>query len=465
MSSATDSTLDVEITISESAPCTKQISFSVPADAVESRLDMAVASFTAEAAIPGFRKGKVPRALLEKRFGGALVSETRNQLMSDAYARAIEDHKLRPISDPRPPEGASVPDLERGKAFRFAVEVEVAPEFELPDFSSFEVRKPTIEVAAEHVDGEILRQSYRWGTPSRIDGPFEHLDRMLGKAVVRVSGRDGAYFETDKALCVVPAKEDEGKGPLLGILVEGLDKALLGHKVGDVVTVGAKGSESHEREELRGKEITIEYTIAEAERITPRTSKELAEMFGAESEEIFREQIKTALEQRRDGEQRSAMREQVAEQLVARIDFALPAKLSEMQATRTLEQQRMELLSRGLEATAVEHRLAEIRGASEKAAKDRLKLFFIMARLAEHFGVNVTEQELNGRIAFMAAQQNARPEEMRRQIEKSGRMGDVISVIRDAKVSDRIIAQSKTSDIAADEWNRLVEEKAKAQKA
>jgi len=85
-----------------------------------------------------------------------------------------------------------------------------------------------------------------------------------------------------------------------------------------------------------------------------------------------------------------------------------------------------------------------------------------MARLAEHFGVQVTEQELNGRVAMMAAQQNMRPEQMRQQIEKSGRMNEVISMIRDAKVSDRIIGQAKVAEIAAEDWNKLVEARAKA---
>ena len=461
MSTATENQLDVEISITEPAPCTKRIAMKVPASAIDARLELALSAFMADANFPGFRKGKAPRSLVEKRVGGALVNEARNQIMSDAYTRAIEENKLRPISDPRPVEGEAMPEFARGKDFAFTVEIEVAPDFAIPDFSSFEVKKPTIEVNVEHIDGEILRQSYRWGTPTRIEGPFEHLDRMLGKAVVTVEGREGNYFETDKALCVVPAKEDEGKGALLGLLIDGLDAVLLGKKAGDTVTVSTKGAEGHEREELRGKAITITYTIGEAERITPRTTKELAEMFGVETEEIFREQVRDALEQRRDGEQRAAMREQVSEQLIEKVDFPLPSKLSEDQVTRTLEQQRMELLSRGMEPTAVENRLAELRGKSEKAAKDRLKLLFIMSRLAEHFGVQVTEQELNGRVAMMAGQQNMRPEQMRQQIEKAGRMGEVISMIRDAKVSDRIIGQAKTSDIAAEEWNKLVEARAK----
>jgi trigger factor len=462
MATATETQLDVEIKITETAPCTKRIAIKVPASEVDARLELALSAYLADAALPGFRKGKAPRALVEKRVGGALLNETRGQLMSEAYSKAIQDNKLTPISDPRPVDGETVPELARGKDFSFTVEIEVAPEFATPDFSTFEVKRPTIEVTKDHVDGEILRQSYRFGTPSRIDGPFDRLDRMLGKATVTVEGRDGTYFETDKALCVVPAEEDEGKGQLLGLIFDDLDKALLGKKVGDTVTVSMTGAEGHEREELRGKKISVQYQVLEAERIAPRLGKELAEMYGVETEEIFREQVRDALEQRRDGEQRAAMREQIAEQLIAGVDFALPAKVSEEQVSRTLEQQRMELLSRGLDANAVENRLAEMRGSSEKAAKDRLKLFFIMSRLAQHFNVNITDQELNGRIAFMASQQGVRPEQLRKQLEQSGRMGEVISVIRDAKVSDRIISQAKVSEISADEWNKVVEAKAKA---
>jgi trigger factor len=462
MATATDTPLDVEITLIDIGPCAKQIKFHIPAKSIDTRLSDALSALAGEAAVPGFRKGKAPRGLIEKKFGANLLNEARGQIMSDAYQRALDENKLRPISEPRPVTGEVVADLQRGKSFTFSVEIEIAPEFAVPDFTSYEVKKPTIDVTQEHIDGEILRQSYRWGAPARLEGTLEHLDRMLGKAVVTIAGKDGVFFETDKALCVVPAKEDEGKGALLGLIFDGLDKALLGKSVGDTITVTTTGAEGHEREELRGKTINVTYTIGEAERITPRTNKELAEMFGVETEELFIEQIRDALEQRRDGEQRAAMREQVADQLIAGIQFELPTKLSEEQATRTIEQQRMEMLSRGVDEASVEHRIAEIRGKSETNAINRLKLFFIMSRLAEHFGVNVTDQELNGRIASIAAQQNARPEQVRAQIEKSGRMNEVVSVIRDAKVGDRIIAQAKVSDIAADAWNAIVEAKAKA---
>ena len=139
MATATDSQLDVELTVTETAPCTKQIRLRVPASAVNARVDMAMATFMADASLPGFRKGKAPKALLEKRFGPAIVQETRQQVMSEAYSRAVDEHKLRPITDPRPVAGETVPELARGSDFAFSVEIEVAPEFDLPDFGGFEV--------------------------------------------------------------------------------------------------------------------------------------------------------------------------------------------------------------------------------------------------------------------------------------------------------------------------------------
>ncbi|MSR40630.1 MAG: trigger factor [Phycisphaerales bacterium] len=454
--------IDVDIQVADTAPCAKRITLTVPAEAVNARLDAAFKTFAAGAQVPGFRKGKAPRALLEKKLGSSLGSETRQQLMSEAYQKAIDSKSLRPISEPMQVEGTAIPELERGKAFVFQVDIETLPDFEVKGTESLSVKRPIIEIKDEHINAELLRQCYRFGTPARIEGAFEHLDRMVGKAVVTVEGRDGVYFESENALCVVPAKEDEGKGALLGMIFEGLEAALLGKSIGATIEVSVIGADAHEREELRGKKITVTYTIKEAERITPQEVSKLAELFGLESEAMLREQVNDALEQRRDGEQRAAMREQVFEAILDATDFEMPQKLGEMQVARTLEQQRYNLLSRGVDPEAADRRVAEMQSGSSDAVRRRLKLFFIVGKLSEQFGVTVTEAELNGRIASLAQQQNVRPEVLRKDLEKNNRMGEVMHVIREAKVADRLLVNAKTEDVAADDWNTLVNEKAKA---
>ncbi len=453
--------IDFDIQVADTAPCAKRITLTIPAQAVNARLDAAFESFAAGAVVPGFRKGKAPRALLEKKVGESLGSEARQQLMSEAYQKAIESKSLRPISEPMQVEGTVIPELARGKAFTFQVDIETLPDFEVKGAEGVSVKRPMVEIKDEHINGELLRQCYRFGTPSRIEGPFENLDRMVGKAVVTVEGRDGNYFESENALCVVPAKEDEGKGALLGMIFEGLEAALLGKSVGSTIVVSVVGADAHEREELRGKKITVTYTVKEAERITPQEVSKLAEMFGLESEAMLREQVNDALEQRRDGEQRAAMREQVYETILDATDFEMPKKLGEMQVARTLEQQRYNLLSRGVDPEAAERRVAEMQSGSADAVRRKLKQFFIVGKLAEQFGVTVTEAELNGRIASLAQQQNVRPEVLRKDLEKNNRMGEVMHVIREAKVADRLLVNAKVEDVPADDWNALVNEKAK----
>lgn len=447
------------VAVEETSATTRRIVITVPAEAVDERIEASFGTLQHESAIPGFRKGRAPRALLEKRFGEALIKETRGQIIADAYSKALEEKGIRPVGDPDiAPEVADRP-LERGKPFSFAVDVEVIPDFTMPELDGIPVTKPVADVTDEHVAQEILRQSYRWGTPNRIDGPFEHLDRMVGRAEVRIAGRDGTFFETDQALVVVPAKEDEGKGQVLGLMIDGLDAILLGRKPGDTVVIETTGPEQHEREEVRGAKLTITYTIAAAERITPASVADLVERFSLQSEDILREQIRFALEQRRDAEQRNAQREQVFEWLLSKVDFELPAKLSERQVTRTLSRQRMEMLYRGLEPDVVERRLAELRGSSEQSTRDRLRLFFVMARLAEQFGVTVTEQELSGRIHMLAQQQNVRPDQLRAQLSKSGGLDDLAIQIREHKTADRLLEKAVVTEVPAEQWNEQVQAK------
>ncbi|MDZ4755128.1 MAG: trigger factor [Phycisphaerae bacterium] len=457
------------VTVEEISPTTRRITITIPADAVNDRIEMSFGTLQLETALPGFRKGKAPKHLLEKRFGGALLKETRSQLVADSYSKALEEKSVRPVSDPELSPESMTQELVRGQPFTFTVDVEVVPEFEMPNLDGIPVRRPVVNVIEEHIDQELLRQRYRWGTPSRIDGQLTHLDRMVGRAEVKIEGSDDIFFETEQALVVVPADEDEGKGQLLGLMIDELDKALIGKSVGDEITVTTVGPEFHEREDVRGKQLNIKYTIRAAERITPAEVTDLVAKFGLGSPEILREQVKFALEQRRDAEQAAAEREQIFEWLLEQITFELPSKLTERQAARNLGRQRLDMLQRGLDEDTVERRLAEMRGQSEEIAQSRLRLFFVLARLAEQFGIGVTEADIAGRIHQIAQSQGVRPDQARAQLQKSGAINDVALQIREQKTADKLLERAAITDVPAEEWNKEIqvraEEKLKAAKS
>jgi FKBP-type peptidyl-prolyl cis-trans isomerase (trigger factor) len=125
----------------------------------------------------------------------------------------------------------------------------------------------------------------------------------------------------------------------------------------------------------------------------------------------------------------------------------------------------MELAYRGLNVEQIDTRVAELRGESEANTRNRLKLMFIVAKLATKLGIQVTEQEINGYISSMAAQRGERPATLKAELAKANRLPEVAVGIREHKTADKIISQSTIVDVSADEWNTFItsqaEEKAR----
>ncbi len=442
-----------QVKIEDAGPARKKITVTVSAAAVQQRLEAGFGSLRNETSLPGFRKGRAPRELLQRRFGDALLKETRDQIVSQAYGQALEDNKLQTVGNPElSPESINV-GIEVGKPFIFSIEVEVAPEFTLPNTDGIEVKRPIFEIKDEHVDLEIRRQGYRFGNATRITGPFQALDRMLCEVKAFKNDEAEPFFTNDRFMVVVPDLADDGKGQLLGLLVEELGQLVTGKKVGDAITVKTTGPAQHEREDLRGAKIRFELVVKDADRIAPLNEQGLAEKLSLDTIDNLKGQVRLALERQRDSEQKSAEREQVYAYLSQAVDFPLPEKMSRAQSTRNVEMARMDLLQRGVDPDDVENKLAEIRGESDANTRRRLKLFFILARLAQEMKIDVTEAELNSRIAGIAMQRGTRPDQLRNEIDRAGKLSELAHSICEHKTADRILEKAKFIDVPAEQWN------------
>ncbi|MHC4127518.1 MAG: trigger factor, partial [Planctomycetota bacterium] len=214
--------------------------------------------------------------------------------------------------------------------------------------------------------------------------------------------------------------------------------------------------ESHEREDIRGAKLSIDYRITAAERTELASVERLVEIFGLQNEDNLCEQMRLALQHQRDQEQATAMREQVYRHLLKTVEMELPEKMSTTQAGRSLEGRRIELLDRGMPAEEVEKKLAEIRADSEAQSRDRLKLFFIMWKLGDEFNITVSEQEVNGRVAAMAIEHGQRPDQLRAELARAGRLSEVGRMLREEKSADRVIAKAAIEEVSAEEWNRVL---------
>ncbi|MDG2201067.1 MAG: trigger factor [Phycisphaerales bacterium] len=441
-----------QVVVEDAGPARKRITVTVPSDVVDAQLSNQMATISGNVNLPGFRKGKVPRSVIEKRFGDAARDETRTELVREGLKEAIESHNLEMLQQPEPTED-SVPVIESGTDFSFTVEMDVVPEFDLPDFAGIEIIRPTLEVEKEHLDEEIERQCLRNGKGETLEDGFLPGDRLLGRATCTRKGEDESFFTNEQTLIVLP---DAGeRGEVLGLMIDDVNAIFASRSVGDVVPITIDVPEHYEREDIRGKTVNVEFQVHVAERIEPCSIEELVEAYQLPSADVLREQVQLALEQRRDEEQSIVLRDQAREKVVEQMTVPIPENLSAAQVSNHLDRVRLGLLERGEDEQAIETKVAEAREDTEKMANDGIKLMFLHQRLIKQYNINVNEQEVNQQIVKLAMNRGVRPDELRSRLAQNNQLGQIGTQLLENKAADAMAQQMKIVDMDAEQWKKL----------
>ena len=449
-------TVSNTVKITDAGPCRKKISIDIPAETVNGQIETAFASVAHEANIPGFRKGHAPRRLVEKRFGAYVKEETRSRLISAAYQEAITDNDLKVLSQPSAKEMEDI-EIESGKPVHFEIEVEVMPEFELPELKGIKILKPDSTLPEGMIEEEIKKIAINEGSLDEREDSSKG-DYLTGNAVM-TDAEGTEHYNIEGAVVQIPAEGDEGM--ILGVIVPDFVKQIGTPKNGDKLTIKLTGPENHEIEALRGKDLTIAYEVVKVYRIVPAVLNDLVAKYGFSDEEQLREMVSTQLTGRAEVQQKSVMRQQVSSYLAEQVTFDLPEGLTAQQAARNLERRRMELMYKGVNPTEIEQHMAEIRSASAESASSELKQFFILNKAAESMDIQVDEPEINQRLVEMAMQQGKRPEQVRDELIKSGQAQTLLQQIREHKTIDSILADATIEEVSADEFNKQMEKKNK----
>lgn len=440
-----------KVTVTDAGPSRKKLLIEIPAGAVSEKLKEAIDNLAAAAVLPGFRKGHVPRRLVEKRFASSLREETKQQLVSQAYQAAVEEHKLKVVGQPSS-EAFNKAEIIDGKPLSVEIDVEVMPEFELPKLDGIAIKKPTFDVNDAQVEDELKKICINEGSlEAREDA--EPGDYLTGHAVM--TGPKGEeFYNINGAVVQVPPTDKNGKGMILGIMVDDFSKQLGLPKPGASVTIKAKGPEQHEIEGVRNAALTMTFKVDRIDRIIPAPAETMVAALGFPDEAALRQAIQGRLRQRALVQQQVAMRQQLSKHLMDATKLDLPERLTANQAARTLERRRVELMYRGFEPHKIEEHIAELRSASSAEAERELKLFFILNRAAEELKVQVNEGEMNARIAQLAAERNIRPDKLRQEIVQKNQAGVIFQQIREHKTMDQILAKAVVTDVSPEEYEK-----------
>jgi len=421
------------VTIEEAGPCKKKVTIEIVQEKIKKAIDEQYDELGKEALVPGFRKGRAPRRLLEKRFGKETTEQIKLTLLDNASKSAIEENKLQTLGEPDiDVDNIKMPD-EGSLIFDF--EVEVRPEFDLPQLEGIPVTRTKLEVTDEQIDREI-EQMQRWSgvwTP-REEGSVELEDQIIADAILKIEG-----IEEDEKLDNIEIHVRKN-GFIGTIPVEKLDELLVGANAGQTKETSVEVPKTFFREEYRGKKVDIQISIKDIKWLKPAELDEnILKRYGVEDKDELREKIHDTLHDRLEAQGRAEMTGQISEYLLDKTNLDLPVNIVAEQASSVLQRQYTNLLMRGLSREQIGEQIEQLQAGSEQQAEQQLKTFFIMDKIADKLDIDVSKEEINGHIAQLAMQRQQRPEKMKEDMERDGSLVQLTLEVRQNKCISKLL--------------------------
>lgn len=449
----------VEVQAEDVGTLRKKLTISVPRNLLDEQRDEQYGELRRDAVVPGFRRGRAPRRLLEKRFGNDVADTLVQQLVTNGYLAAAEKLDLKTIGDPlvfvreKGAETDTLVDIQKAievlelpaeGPLTFACEVEVRPEFELPDIDGIPLEKPVITVSDKDVEAQVERMRMFAGHYEPVpEGAVEADDVIY--ADVKMTCGDAVLFTQESARLAARAQNVQG------VTLPKLGETLAGAKVGETRTATGNLPEDYEKAELRGKEAAVEFHIHGINRLKlPELNDDLAKKMGFENVDDMRKYVRDDMTSRIGTEIERGLRGQVQKYLLEKVPFELPERLSDRQIGQVVARKMYDLYNQGVPATEVEKRMDELKTTARETAVRDLKLAFIMEKMAEKAEVDVTEAEMNGYIAELARREGRRFDRVRDDLIRQGGATSLYLSLRDQKILDQVVAKAKITEKAAD---------------
>ncbi|MHC4570978.1 MAG: trigger factor [Planctomycetota bacterium] len=429
------------VKIKEAGPCKKKVSIEIPEETIKNATDEQYNNLRRDALVPGFRKGRAPRRLLEKRFGKETSEQIKLKLLAEASDTAIKDNSLDTLGEPDI--DFEKIELPTDGPLKFDFEIEVRPEFDLPQLETIPVNKTKLEVTAEQIEREI-KQLQRWSGiwAPRVSGEVQLDDQIIADVILKAEG-----VEEEEKLNNIEIYVRQN-GFVGAIPVQKLDKLLIGAKAGDTRQTTVEVPKTYFRQEYRGKKVDIQITIKDIKWLKPaEINKDFFKKFGAEDESELQEKIRDTLQNRLEQQSRTEMTEQIYKYMLDNTNFDLPMDIVAEHSTMLLQRQYANLMRRGLPREQLEEQMEQLRASSEQQAKEQLKTLFIMNKVAEKLEIEVSEEEINGHIAQLAIQQGQRPERMREEMVRSGSLAQFRLQVREDKCIAKLLESAKITEV------------------
>lgn len=414
------------------------LKITAPAAEVNAGYKKAVQKIADQANIPGFRKGKAPRAIIEMHYGKEAVKQEAFEIVANkAYSEALDQEKLIPVSDPKVEEST----FEEGKDMELTIKVTLKPEPELGEYKGLHVEKKEVEVTDEQLDAQIKD--------------------MMGRDAKMVVAEEGAVIEKGDFAIIdfagtvdgEPFSGGEGKGYPLEVgsnsFIPGFEDQLVGLSKGDSTDVEVTFPEDYFVKDLAGKEAIFKVNIQDVKRkeLPELNDEYVASKTDFKTVEELRANYKERMQKAAEANAKAEYEHELIDLAVANAKFSVPEIMIEDKISQMVEEMKMSLESRKMsldmymQYTGLD--MAKIRENQRPVAEENVKTDLVLDAIAKAEDIQVDMADVDAEIAAISAQHGASPEEVKKIIKGNGTMGLLLANILRRKAAHVVIDSAK----------------------
>lgn len=414
------------------------LKITAPAAEVNAGYKKAVQKIADQVNIPGFRKGKAPRAIIEMHYGKEAVKQEAFEIVANkAYSEALDQEKLIPVSDPKVEEST----FEEGKDMELTIKVTLKPEPELGEYKGLHVEKKEVEVTDEQVDAQIKD--------------------LMGRDAKMVVAEEGAVIEKGDFAIIdfagtvdgEPFSGGEGKGYPLEVgsnsFIPGFEDQLVGLSKGDSTDVEVTFPEDYFVKDLAGKEAIFKVNIQDVKRkeLPELNDEYVASKTDFKTVEELRANYKERMQKAAEANAKAEYEHELIDLAVANAKFSVPEIMIEDKISQMVEEMKMSLESRKMsldmymQYTGLD--MAKIRENQRPVAEENVKTDLVLDAIAKAEDIQVDMADVDAEIAAISAQHGASPEEVKKIIKGNGTMGLLLANILRRKAAHVVIDSAK----------------------
>jgi trigger factor len=432
--------LHQQVQIEDIGPCRKHIRVTVERRDIDTRLADKFSELVVDANVAGFRPGKAPRKIIERRFHKEVGDQVKAEVLLASLQQLAEDHDVAPLT---------APDIDPTKIelpaqgpLVYEFEVEVRPQFDLPNYRGLRLRRPVHTFTEEEVIQEERRLLAPYGqVVPKPEGNAQEGDILVAEAVFKEGDREiGRIPESQFRVQKVLAFKDG--------LAERFAEQVRGANAGESRIVDISLSSAVANPELRGKKVQGIFQVKDVKALRlPELTHEFLHTFGVHSSGQLRELVRVVLQRRLEYEQRRSAREQVLEHISAAATWQLPKDLLARQAHKAMARRVMEMRADGISEQEIAQRQRLLGQDVLRSTEAALKEHFVLQKIAEVEKIDVNEDDINDEIARLAEQSQESPRRIRARLEKEDLLDTLTAEMIERKALDLILDSAVYEDV------------------